>query len=185
MKVINLFGPPGVGKSTVAAGVFWALKRRGIEVELVTEFAKALVWDGRSETLQDQIYIFAKQNSALTRLTRHKDLTFAVTDSPLLFSMVYRPEAYYAAFDDVVRDVFHSYDNINFYLNAEHSYSKVGRNHDEHDAKALDVKIRTMLTRENVLVTPVVSSESAVDFIVAYLVNQGLIPPRGSTSAGT
>ena len=44
-KVINLFGNPGSGKSTVAAYLFSELKSRGLEVELVTETAKDLVWD--------------------------------------------------------------------------------------------------------------------------------------------
>ena len=44
-KIINIFGNPGSGKSTIAAYLFTALKSRNIEVELVTETAKDLVWD--------------------------------------------------------------------------------------------------------------------------------------------
>lgn len=40
MYVINLFGQPGAGKSTGAAYIFSQLKLRGINAELVTEFAK-------------------------------------------------------------------------------------------------------------------------------------------------
>ena len=38
--VINLFGAPGVGKSTAAAYLYHLLSSRGISTELVTEFAK-------------------------------------------------------------------------------------------------------------------------------------------------
>ena len=44
---VNLFGGPGIGKSTTAAGVFNLLKLHGIETELITEFAKDLVWEER------------------------------------------------------------------------------------------------------------------------------------------
>ena len=38
--IINLFGAPGVGKSTGAAYIFSKLKMAGMNAELVTEFAK-------------------------------------------------------------------------------------------------------------------------------------------------
>ena len=38
--VINLFGAPGVGKSTGAAKVFTELKQLGVNCELVGEVAK-------------------------------------------------------------------------------------------------------------------------------------------------
>ena len=37
-------GSPGVGKSTVAAGVFSELKRRQISCEYVSEYAKEITW---------------------------------------------------------------------------------------------------------------------------------------------
>ena len=43
--VINLFGGPGCGKSTIAAELFAILKKQGYEVELVTEYAKDKVWE--------------------------------------------------------------------------------------------------------------------------------------------
>ena len=45
MLVVNLFGAPGAGKSTGAAYIFSKLKMSGINVELVTEFAKDKVWE--------------------------------------------------------------------------------------------------------------------------------------------
>ncbi len=43
--VVNLLGGPGSGKSTTAADVFARLKWQDINCELVTEFAKDLVWE--------------------------------------------------------------------------------------------------------------------------------------------
>lgn len=44
--VINLFGAPGAGKSTLAADIFSKLKRRQVKCELITEFAKDCVYEG-------------------------------------------------------------------------------------------------------------------------------------------
>ena len=59
--IVNIFGGPGVGKSTTAAAVFALLKLHNIEAELVTEFPKDLVWEKRAYTFENQNYIFGKQ----------------------------------------------------------------------------------------------------------------------------
>ena len=61
MILINLFGAPGAGKSTGAAYIFSQLKMRGVNVELVTEFAKDKVWEKSVEVFNNQAYIFGKQ----------------------------------------------------------------------------------------------------------------------------
>ena len=56
---INLFGGPGVGKSTLAAGLFWFFKtnrltlKHSYVIELVREFAKDLVWAQDLYTLKN------------------------------------------------------------------------------------------------------------------------------------
>ena len=82
MKVINLFGGPGVGKSTAAAGLFYEMKKRQLSVELVTEYAKDMVWENRQNILDDQIYIFAKQQRRIARLRDHH-IDWVITDSPI------------------------------------------------------------------------------------------------------
>ena len=48
LKVINFFGAPGSGKSTIAAGLFFEMKMKQMNVELVTEFAKELCYSERN-----------------------------------------------------------------------------------------------------------------------------------------
>ena len=87
MLVVNLFGPPGAGKSTGAAYVFSKLKLAGVNAELVTEFAKDKVWEDNKLALANQAYLFGEQYYRLTRLGGKVDV--AVTDSPLLLSNFY------------------------------------------------------------------------------------------------
>ena len=68
MVVINLWGAPGSGKSTTAAGLFFLMKINKYKVELVTEYAKDLVWNGHEAMFGNQISIFAEQNWRIHRL---------------------------------------------------------------------------------------------------------------------
>lgn len=152
MKVINLYGGPGCGKSTMAAAVFTCMKLKGYNVELVTEYAKDLVWDNRLEDMLDQQeYIFAKQNHRLHRLRDHVD--YVVTDSPLMLSIVY-PNALtwpaYHEFCDFVRATNLTYDNMNFFLNrfGADKFQEVGRAHNYDQSVDLDHQIRYMLTND-------------------------------------
>ena len=61
MKVINLLGEPGAGKSTTAAEIYACMKKQGYKVELVTEYAKEVLYEDRYRVIEDQVYIFAKQ----------------------------------------------------------------------------------------------------------------------------
>ena len=39
-KIINLFGGPGIGKSTQAAGLYYEMKKLNMNVEMPYEFPK-------------------------------------------------------------------------------------------------------------------------------------------------
>ena len=142
MVVINLWGAPGSGKSTTAAGLFFLMKINKYKVELVTEYAKDLVWNGHEAMIGNQISIFAEQNWRIDRL-KEKGLDFAITDSPLPLPSFYKPGAYHQNFDSIVFEVFNSYNNINYFLNRVDSFEKIGRRHNESDS----VKIAQDLQR--------------------------------------
>ena len=59
-KVINLFGGPGAGKSTIAAGLFYNMKIAGYNVERADEWIKDKVYEGTKYPFKDQLYTFAK-----------------------------------------------------------------------------------------------------------------------------
>lgn len=143
MLVINLYAGPGAGKSTIASDTFALLKWKNVNVELVSEYAKAVTWEGRHTILQDQLYILAKQNRMLERLRTQVD--YAITDSPLFLNRVYSGDYYPSTFGPFVNDLYNSYDNLNIFLEREKPYHKVGRNQTEDEARELDKKIKDLL----------------------------------------
>lgn len=168
MKVINLFAGPGSGKSTTAAGLFYHMKCAGVEVELVQEYAKDMVWEGRHNILEDQIYIFAKQQRRIARLKNH-GLQYVITDSPIPLGLCYtRPEDMSDAFKSLVMDVFNSYDNHNFYLTRNVCYNPNGRNQKtEQEAMQVDDKLTHMLSSNQIPYMTVQGGTSAVQDILA------------------
>lgn len=149
MKIINFFGGPGVGKSTIAAELFVTLKKKQLEVELVTEYAKDLVYEERYNVLEDQIYILAKQNRRLLRLL-HTGIDFVITDSPILMGVEYYRQngGTSSNFISLAKEVFDSYDNLNFLLrrNSELEYKGVGRlQKSVEEAREIDTEIHDLL----------------------------------------
>lgn len=152
LKVINLFGAPGTGKSSVRSGLFWLMKSHHFSVEEVTEYAKYLVLSGRSWQLKaEQLYLLAKQSHKQNIVGRTK-YEYAVTDSPLLLCQFYAPKKSHAAFEDFVDQVNADYDNYNFFLTRDLSndFEGRGRVHNRDQAIELEVKMRAMLDKKGV-----------------------------------
>lgn len=152
MKVINFFGGPGIGKSVSAAGLFFEMKTKGRAVELVTEYAKDVTWEGRQNLLDDQLYLLAKQNRRLSRLLDHP-LDYAITDSPILLGAAYcrMGPNQFTNLVPLVVELFNSYDNINIVLERDPSfYQQVGRSQTLEQAKEIDKKVIDLLDEFNV-----------------------------------
>lgn len=142
--VINLFGAPGAGKSTGAAYIFSELKQRGVNAELVTEFAKDKTWEGNTLALSCQEYVFGKQSYRLARC--RDDVDVIVTDSPLPLAIIYNTNpALGHQFNQVVFNVFDTYDNINFFINRAKPYNPKGRGQTEAESDALVEDVKHML----------------------------------------
>lgn len=122
--VINLFGGPGVGKSTLCALVFAKLKVMGVDCEMATEYAKDMVWEESYKKLENQIYIFGKQHARVHRLLGKVDVV--ITDSPLLNSIVY-DKTNNIALKKLVISEFWKLNTLNFYLTRKLDYEENGR----------------------------------------------------------
>lgn len=142
MLVVNFYGGAGAGKSTTAAGVFSRLKRDGYNCELITEYAKDLVYDKAWSELSDQIAIFAVQNHRLRRLRGKIDIV--ICEAPLLHNLVYGNES--EAFRNLVWHEYNQYNNINFFLHRDDErWKKEGRLGDLYDAKLKDKEILRLI----------------------------------------
>jgi nicotinamide riboside kinase len=174
LKVINLFGGPGVGKSTVAAQIFAVMKSYHQSVELVTEFAKDLTWDGSKDILSDQLFILANQNRRLNRLVGKVE--WAIVDSPLIMNFVYAPSDYLPThYRGLIKEVFDQYENLNFLIqrNASFKYDPNGRNQTEDEAKEKDDEISSLLQQQGVEFTPILSTSNAWLEIFTHMRNYG------------
>lgn len=142
MIVVNLCGAPGAGKSTGAAYVFSKLKMQGINCELVTEYAKDKVWEEDTTALNNQAYVFGHQLFRLTKLEGKVDV--AITDSPLLLSLIYNNDKKRLGepFNEVVKNCFNSFDNINFFIHRVKPYNPKGRLQTEKESDELSETIK-------------------------------------------
>lgn len=164
--VINLYGGPGTGKSTTAALLFGALKSKGVNCELVTEYAKDIVWEGIEARLKDQIYVFAEQHHKIFRLIGKVD--FVITDSPVLLSAVYG-QGMSASFRDLVLECATRAPSYHIFLNRIKDYNPAGRLQDEVGARKLDAQIKDMLFNFNIKHTTLDCDENIVDNILEVL----------------
>lgn len=158
--IINLFGGAGIGKSTLMARIFSELKVQGYDCEMVTEFAKDLVWEKRNETFKDELYIFAKQNHRLFRVNGKVDII--VTDRPLLLTNAYNQND--KELCSLCLKTFNQYNNLNFLLKRQTVYQENGRIQSEEEAMQID-KITQDLLESNGINYYTVNNNDLADII--------------------
>lgn len=162
--VINLFGEPSAGKSTAAMDITARLKRKGINAEYVSEFAKDKVYENNGEVFKHQAYLFGKQSFKMGRV-RDK-VQVIVVDSPLILSIVYNNDRTLGEdFNKTVLNVFNSYANRNFLLTRKHTYEDEGRLQNEKEALEVRKQIIRALDTMNISYNFSTSSETDCEII--------------------
>jgi hypothetical protein len=149
--VINLFGGPGIGKSSVAAVLYGELKTRGFSVELCREYAKYWAYRKHNIGEYDQLYMLGKQSHYESFLYGNVD--YIVTDSPVLLAGFYATWNWgeatnyidYAAQSFVNHSTSNGVTHWNFLLSREVPYDPNGRFESEEDANAIDVGLKYYL----------------------------------------
>jgi len=147
---VNIFGGPGAGKSTVAAGLFWYMKTQfgisNLSVELVREYAKELVWLENYDVLKNQVYVTGKQYHRMKMLDSKVDI--AISDSPILVGLAYGE--YPPEYVPYLLSLHNSLTNINILLERCIPYETVGRTQTEEEAIEKDIFIKNLLIKYNV-----------------------------------
>lgn len=170
--VINILGGPGVGKTTIANELFIRLKKLGKDVEAVSEFAKELVWEKRSEAFDDRLYMHAEQNHRLMMMNNNLD--YIITDSPLILTSIYNnyylknkfSKKYNAMIDEMSIQTWNLYNNITFYIERKTDYNNVGRRESQKQAIDIDSKIKKYLKDHNIEYIKIKDRDNAVDEIL-------------------
>lgn len=174
-KIINILGGPGVGKTTVASDLFVRFKRKELDVEIVSEFAKELVWEKRSEAFDDRLYMHAEQNHRLMMMNGNLD--YIITDSPLILTSIYNhfyledkhTKEYNQMIDEVTKQTFNLYDNVTFLITRDVDYDTNGRRESFTQAKKIDERIISYLKENNINYIEIKDRVNAVDEICKYL----------------
>jgi nicotinamide riboside kinase len=152
--VISLFGGPGTGKSTVAAGLFSELKLRGKSAELVQEYVKSWAWRNIQVGAWDQLYILGKQ--AHREAVLYGKVEFIVTDCPLLLSGFYEQKysdctvTSNAVFGFIEYTKKFGVDRHNFWLTRQKKYDPNGRYQTEAQATEVDSELESWLVKNQV-----------------------------------
>ena len=177
-KIINLFGGPGSGKSTITSGLFYELKKRNISCDNPYEFPKQVAWEDNKSQITDQLYIFANQHRGIVR--SYGKVDFIILDSPILLSLAYKdgydkgyPASLYGeSFDKMVFDVYNQYTNINFLLNRDDKkYQTDGRFQSQTESSMFHKKIKNILDDHDLTYFNMEVNGDTVDKIIKFITN--------------
>jgi len=157
--IVNFFGGPGCGKSTIASQLFYMMKKNKLNVELTYEYPKILAWDNNHECIKDQFFVTANQHRNISRIYGKVD--YIIVDSPIILGLIYKnwydgdndyPSKYYdETYDNFIINLFKKYNNINIYLNRnEYIFNKNGRLQNYEESISIDEKIKKLLLDNNI-----------------------------------
>lgn len=175
-KIICLYGGPGSGKSTTAAGLFYKLKMDGFNCEMNREYIKDWVWEGRNFADGDQTYFFAKQ-SRKERILIKNGLDFVITDSPLILTHFYGLKYDWLEQNFNTSEIMlkhhhefckrHGYKVEHFILQRTKDYNPAGRYQTEAEARQFDTEIQALLDSKGIKYT--IIAGNPVDTILEHL----------------
>ena len=186
--VVSFFGGPGAGKSTLAAGVFYTLKKEGFNVEFVHEFAKELTWEGREGALSNQTHILGQQFEMFRRCMDQVDII--ITDTSLLNSAIYCHNynlPYADEIEALALSMYRSMDNFTFLVKRVFDFDPTGRyQKDADEADAVAQRVRGKCAEYQLGFREIPGNDLgmaiAVDEIKTYL--EGGLPAVMSKSGG-
>jgi hypothetical protein len=179
-KIINLFGGPGIGKSSIAAGITYKLKKNHINCDQPYEFPKMLAWDENHSAIADQLYVLANQHRGIVK--SYGKVDYIILDSPILLSLTYKnyyqsndyPASLYgSSFDKMLLDIFNQYDNINIVLErGDGKHNDKERYQNLEQSKELDRVIENSLITNRIQYYSVKVGKNTVKDILRIIENE-------------
>ena len=171
--IVNLFGGPGIGKSTASANLYAHLKQKHYSVELVTEYCKMWAYANKPIGTYDQLYVEAKQMYKESQLLGKVD--YLVTDSPVYLCAFYAKTYYPPVIKKATIEVARAYaeqlkedghKQLNFFLKRRDDvpFSESGRFHDQKQSIEIDRLLKEFLIEENVHIAEI-TAENLLEIV--------------------
>lgn len=182
--LVNIFGGPGAGKTTAAYEFAASLKKLGILVEYIPEYAKELYYEGRKELLDgsfvNECHILDEKWRRISRYYGKVDVI--ICDAPLLQSVCYADmdalsEAEIKSIEKKAKNLDEKFNNRNYFMERMVEYQEEGRIQLLKESCKLDAQIRAYLIKNQIefkLLQPSSvknSIEQAVYEIARYVLN--------------
>lgn len=149
--LVNIYGAPGSGKSTMAAELFSKLKKQDKSVELLSEYVKQWVWEDRKFISLDQFYFLGKQFKK--EYSVYDKVKIIITDSPLGIIGHYTETNFpdlSECINQSLKKIFNiriekNIKEINYFLNRNINYSSSGRFQTELEANNMENSMKKYL----------------------------------------
>lgn len=177
--IFNLYGGPGTGKSTSAAFLYYLLKSRGTNSELVREYVKEWAWEGRQFGIFDQIYFLGKQVRKESMLYGKVD--YIVTDSPIMLNAYYGSKHCSPAIGSSIATLVTSFykqaeeeghRHVHIMLQRSKDYNPAGRYQTEDQARFIDADMGRFLDEYKI---PYQTSKTDHDSLSSILNNAPVV----------
>lgn len=168
---INLWAPPGFGKSSTRAAIFNHMKSLYKPIEEVHEFAKFLTYEGNELARTCPFYMTASQEYAQYILKGK--VKYIVTDSPVGTSLQWANGRDYPVLVEMVRHLRGRYRNLDYRLTWKPGsiFETYGRNQTEASSKALEATLEKALRDLGIGAVHVEALSSGT--IVHHVLHQG------------
>lgn len=155
--IINLFGSPSSGKSSIASKIFSYLKSYHINAEIVPEIAKQMIYQHNEMALKYQFFIGNTQLFWQKAIEDSADVVIA--ESPYILSIIYNKS--HPHLTSGFMEEFHKQNNINYFLKrSDKNYQASGRIHSIEETRILDKDISDMLKLNSIYFQKVPLKES-------------------------
>lgn len=154
MKKIAIIGSPGSGKSTIASGIFYFLKKEGFRCELVPELIKYKVYQGMKFTDDGfDILNTLEQKELEENIGKAPNLEYLICEAPLcngfFYASFYSKDAEIAVLKRIAEKMIQSYD---LFIFVEHEdsdeYETFGRKEDQKTSLKLEKFIKESLVKD-------------------------------------
>jgi GTPase SAR1 family protein len=148
MKIINLFGAPGAGKTTFATGLFSKLKQNGYKVSYISEVATDFIETGQEYLLGNSQYQLLVTATSIRKILDQEKLgtELLISDSPLVLQLQYvDPTHYmYEPLQTIIGKFNEQYKTYNYFIERTKPYLQYKRVTTESESDVIGKRLESL-----------------------------------------